>query len=53
MKYIITESQFKLLFEMGSDYEPCGRGGNMQIHPEDITFFEKFYEVYGFLPYPK
>jgi hypothetical protein len=53
MKYIITESQFKLLFEMGSDYEPCGRGGNMQIHPEDIIFFEKFYEVYGFLPYPK
>jgi hypothetical protein len=53
MKYIITESQFKLLFEQGSDYEPCARGGNMQIHPEDIKFFEKFHEKYGFLPYPK
>ena len=53
MKYIITESQFKLLFEQGSDYEPCGRGGNMQIHPEDIKFFEKFHEEYGFIPYPK
>ena len=53
MKYIITESQFKLLFEMGSDYEPCGRGGNMQIHPEDITFFEKFHKKYGFIPFPK
>ena len=38
---------------MDSNYEPCGKGGNLQIHPDDITFFEKFYEVYGFLPYPK
>lgn len=38
---------------MDSTYEPCVRGGNMQIHPEDIKFFEKFYEVYGFVPYPK
>jgi hypothetical protein len=38
---------------MDSTYEPCVRGGNMQIHPDDIKFFEKFYEVYGFLPYPK
>ena len=53
MKIIITESQYKLLSEMDSNYEPCGKGGNMQIHPDDITFFEKFYEVYGFLPYPK
>jgi hypothetical protein len=53
MKYIITESQYKFLLESDSYYEPCGRGGNMQIHPEDIKFFEKFYEVYGFLPYPK
>ena len=53
MKYIITESQLKLIYEMDSTYEPCVRGGNMQIHPDDIKFFEKFYEVYGFLPYPK
>lgn len=53
MDYIISETQLKLLVEISSDYEPCGRGGNMQIHPEDIIFFEKFYEVYGFLPYPK
>jgi hypothetical protein len=53
MKYIITESQYKLLLESDSNYEPCGRGGNMQIHPEDIKFFIKFYEKYGFLPYPK
>ncbi len=53
MKYIITESQFKLLFEQGSDYEPCGRGGNMQIHPADLEFFREFFHVYGFLPYPK
>ena len=53
MKYIITESQLKLIYEMDSTYEPCGRGGNIQIHPEDIKFFIKFYEKYGFLPYPK
>lgn len=53
MEYIITESQLKLLLEKDSDYEPCSRGGNMQIHPEDIKFFEKFFQVYGFLPYPK
>ena len=53
MKIIITEQQYKLLFESDSNYEPCGRGGNMQIHPEDIKFFIKFYEKYGFLPYPK
>ena len=53
MNYIISESQFKLLFEEGSDYESCGRGGNTQIHPEDIRFFEEFYKKYGFLPYPK
>jgi hypothetical protein len=53
MKYIITESQFKLLFEQGSDYEPCVRGGNMQIHPEDIQFFKEFFHLFGFLPYPK
>ena len=53
MKIIITESQYKLLSEMDSNYEPCNRGGNIQIHPDDIKFFEKFYEVYGFLPYPK
>ena len=53
MKYIITESQLKLIYEMDSTYEPCGRGGNIQMHPEDIKFFIKFYEKYGFLPYPK
>lgn len=53
MRYIITESQFKLLFEQGSDYEPCARGGNMQIHPEDIKFFKEFFRLFGFLPYPK
>ena len=53
MRYIITESQFKLLFEQGSDYEPCSRGGNMQIHPEDIKFFKEFFRLFGFLPYPK
>lgn len=53
MKYIITESQLKLLMEDDSNYEPCGRGGNTQIHPDDIKFFEMFYEKYGFLPYTK
>jgi hypothetical protein len=53
MNVIITESQLKLLCEVDLTYEPCGRGGNMQIHPEDIIFFIKFYEKYGFLPYPK
>lgn len=53
MDYIISESQLNLLIEISSNYEPCGRGGNTQIHPEDVIFFEKFYEVYGFLPYPK
>lgn len=53
MKYIITESQYKLLFEQGSDYEPCARGGNMQIHPDDVKFFVEFFHMFGFLPYPK
>lgn len=62
MKIIITESQFKniksnhnfiRLTEDIIDYEPCSRGGNLQIHPEDIIFFEKFFNKYGFLPYPK
>lgn len=53
MKIIITEQQYKSLIENTTDYMPCGRGGNMQIHPEDIEFFIKFYEKYGFLPYPK
>lgn len=53
MKIIITEQQYKLLFESDSTYEPCGRGGNMQIHPEDIKFFKEFFRFFGFLPYPK
>jgi hypothetical protein len=53
MDVIITEPQLGVLYKMNLIYQPCGRGGNMQIHPEDIIFFIKFYEKYGFLPYPK
>jgi hypothetical protein len=31
----------------------CKKGGNTEIQPEDIKFFEKFYEMYGFIPYVK
>ena len=50
MDVIITEPQLGVLYKMNLIYQPCGRGGNMQIHPEDIKFFIKFYEKYGFLP---
>lgn len=53
MDVIITEPQLEVLYKMNLIYQPCVRGGNMQIHPEDIKFFIKFYEKYGFLPYPK
>lgn len=56
MKVIITEEQFEFLNRINEnyeDYEPCVRGGTTQIHPADEIFFKKFYEKFGFLPYPK
>ena len=53
MEYILSESQFRLLLEQDLNYEPCGRGGNTQIHNSDIEFFKEFFRAFGFLPYPK
>lgn len=56
MRILITEKQVKILKkinENSENYEPCGRKSSTQIHPEDKIFFKKFYDKFGFLPFPK
>jgi len=56
MRILITEKQvilLKTISENDGSYEPCGRQGSTQIHPEDEIFFKKFYDKFGFLPFPK
>lgn len=56
MRILITEEQVKILKkikENSENYQPCGREGSTQIHSEDKVFFKKFYEKFGFLPFPK
>jgi hypothetical protein len=56
MKILLTERQINFLKKINEnyeDYQPCGRQGSSQIHPEDEIFFKRFYEKFGFLPFPK